>query len=470
MAIELVDQENPDQKKIVPLTDDIAVVGLYDRFSSYPSQGLTPERLARIFIEADSGDVFRQMELFEEVLEKDPHIASLFQARRLAVSGKNYNIVPASDSPKDIEIAGDVEKLIGRIRGWQNTVNDLLDAVPKGFSVLEIYWLPKDGKYTIARLKHKHQKKFRFGQVTDLDSDPEEIRLLVDPRHIDRLRGIVPDTELGKAVVDGISLDSTPALRRRFAILLCKARSGNPARTSLLRTLTYLYLFKNYDVKWWIQFAEKMLGYVIGKYDSSQPDQKELLEKAVMGLASDAAAVISKDSQIEFAEMLTKAASHQVYGDLARWCNEEATKVVLGHTGTNQSTPGKLGGEDNAKDVKDELVQADALALDECITDEIIIPFVIFNHGEQEEYPYYSTDTSESPDLLDEADLDKKLQDMGYPVTKKYVKEKYGRPLPDPSDSEDEVLTPLQTGPSLVTAKDSRVYVGTRKKKLLSGR
>jgi phage gp29-like protein len=470
MTIELADQQDQEQKKVTPITQDVAVVGLYDRFSSYPSQGLTPERLASIFIEADSGDVFRQMELFEEVLEKDPHIASIFQARRLAVSGKNYNIVPASDSPKDIEIAGEVERLIKRIRGWQNTLNDMLDAVPKGFSVLEIYWIPKDGKYTISKLKHKHQKKFRFGQVTDLDSDPEEIRLIVDPRHIDRLRGLVPDSELGKAAIDGISLESTPALRRRFAILLCRARSGNPARTSLLRTLTYLYLFKNYDVKWWVQFAEKMLGYVVGKYDSGQPDQKELLEQAIMGLSTDAAAVISKDSAIEFAEMATKAASHQVYGDLARWCNEEATKVVLGHTGTNQSTPGKLGGEDNAKEVKEELVQADALAMDECITDEIIIPFIIFNFGEQEEYPYYKTDISESPDLRDEAELDLKLQDMGFPLTKNYVKEKYGRPLPDPKDTEDEVLVPRQGAPNIVAAKDSRVFVGSRKKKLLSRR
>ena len=467
MAIELA---KPKKKRNAPTVDDIAVVSIYDRFSSYPSKGLTPERLASILVEADTGDVYRQMELFEEIIEKDAHIFSLFQARRLAVSGKNYNIVPASDEPADMEIAKDVEKLIGNIRGWQNNVNDLLDAVPKGFSVMEIQWEAKDGKYTIPKLKQRHQKKFRFGQVTDQESDPEEIRLMVDAKNIDRLRGLVPESELGRASVDGISLNSSPALRRRFAIMICKARSGNPARASLLRTLTYLYIFKNYDVKWWVKFAEKMLGYTIGKYDPNDSGQKELLEKAVMGLASDAAAVISNTSTIEFAEMLQKAASHKVYADLAQWCNDEATKVVLGHTGTNQSTPGKLGGEDTAQEVKDELVQADALVLDECITDEIIVPYVIYNYGEQDEYPYYDTDTSAAPNLSDEADLDSKLMNMGYPLTKKYVKEKYGRPLPDPKDAEDEVLVPLSTMQPPVSAKDSRVYVGTRKKKLLSGR
>ncbi len=49
--------------------------------SSYPSQGLTPERLAAIFREADAGDVRRQAELFEEMEEKDAHLGSVLQTR-----------------------------------------------------------------------------------------------------------------------------------------------------------------------------------------------------------------------------------------------------------------------------------------------------------------------------------------------------------------------------------------------------
>ncbi|CAH8712517.1 DUF935 domain-containing protein, partial [Paenibacillus melissococcoides] len=38
-------------------------------------------RLAQIFREADAGDVLRQMELFEEMEEKDPHLFSQLQTR-----------------------------------------------------------------------------------------------------------------------------------------------------------------------------------------------------------------------------------------------------------------------------------------------------------------------------------------------------------------------------------------------------
>ncbi len=474
MAIELVTprvrKETRKRGSQGPLTNDIAIIGLRDRFSTYTSKGLTPERLSALLVEADGGDVYRQMELFEEMLEKDAHMFALFQARRLAVTGKNYNIIPASQDASDVAIAEEVENMLARINGWNRAVADILDCVPKGFSVQEIFWKAQDGQYTIERLRWRHQKKFRFGKISDPYANAEELRLIIEPGLVGKFTGVVPDAEIARATTDGVSLNSDPRFRSRFAVAFCQARSGNPARTSIMRTLTYLFLFKNYDVKWWIQFAEKMLGYTIGKYDPNLPGQKDLLKSAVLGLATDAAAVISNTSSIEFAEMLQKAASHQVYDDLQKWCNEEMSKAILGHTGTSQSTPGKLGSEEAARDVKREMIEADAMTLDETITDEIIIPYINYNHGPQDAYPYYQTDITESPDLLKEVEIDQGLQQIGFPITQKYAKEKYGRPLPDPNDPDDVVLQPLPTAPVPFLSSSSPSLRASSKKKLLTKR
>lgn len=53
---------------------EVAVAQVSDKYSEYPSNGLTPVKLAEILREADAGDVLRQMELFEEMEEKDPHL------------------------------------------------------------------------------------------------------------------------------------------------------------------------------------------------------------------------------------------------------------------------------------------------------------------------------------------------------------------------------------------------------------
>lgn len=44
---------------------EVAVAQVSDKYSEYPSNGLTPVKLAEILREADAGDVLRQMELFE---------------------------------------------------------------------------------------------------------------------------------------------------------------------------------------------------------------------------------------------------------------------------------------------------------------------------------------------------------------------------------------------------------------------
>ena len=52
---------NPDMDTGVkrPVTARVAVGDVNDKFSEYPSNGLTPRRLARIFRAADEGDASR---------------------------------------------------------------------------------------------------------------------------------------------------------------------------------------------------------------------------------------------------------------------------------------------------------------------------------------------------------------------------------------------------------------------------
>lgn len=437
------------------LVDPISLVHIIDKYSTYPSKGLTPERLAVIFREADTGDIYRQMELFEEMPEKDGHNQALFGGRRLAVTRRNYNIIPASQNPKDVDIANKVDQMIKRIRGWKGAQSDILSCVPHTFSVCELQWYTRGDSIDLFGVNYQHPKKFRFGKPSDPFSDPRELRMLLDPHQIPSFRGLVPDDELQMAPVDGVSIDNNPALRKRFIVAYCKARSGNPARTSLQRTLAYLFLFKNYDIKWWVSFAETLLGYRLGKYDPDALDpegQKTLLERAVKGLGQDSAAVISKNSSIEFVQMAEKAASFQTFSELKNWCDDEATEVVLGHTSGTKGTPGKLGGEDMANDVKHEIVESDARVQDEAISDDIIKTWVDMNIGQQDEYPYYQTDISAPVDLGEKVAIDSEVQKMGGKFTGKYMKETYGIPL---ANDDEEILTPTPGAtPSPISAKD----------------
>ena len=144
-----------------PDTREVAVAQVTDKYSDYPSNGLTPVRLAEIFKEADAGDILRQAELFEEMEEKDPHLFSQLQTRKNAVTGLDFEIIPFdSDDERDKEIAEFVEAQINGIEGFGDIMLDLLDAIGKGFAVSEIMWAYEGGHVVVSDIRSRYQKRF----------------------------------------------------------------------------------------------------------------------------------------------------------------------------------------------------------------------------------------------------------------------------------------------------------------------
>ena len=151
-----------------PETDELAVAQVTDKYSEYPSNGLTPVKLAQIFREADAGDVLRQMELFEELEEKDPHLFSQLQTRKNAVTGLDFEIVPFdSDDERDKQIAEFIEAQLNSIESMEDVMLDLLDAIGKGFAVSEIMWGYDEGHVVVDDIRARHQKRFFWDSLDD---------------------------------------------------------------------------------------------------------------------------------------------------------------------------------------------------------------------------------------------------------------------------------------------------------------
>lgn len=137
-----------------PVTARVAVGDVNDKFSDYPSNGLTPRRLARIFREADEGNVRAQMELFEEMEEKDTHLFSQMQTRKLAVTGLDWEVQPFSEDERDKEIADFVDEQLKGIENFDEVLIDMLDAIGKGISIMELAWTVEDGRNVIEDIEY----------------------------------------------------------------------------------------------------------------------------------------------------------------------------------------------------------------------------------------------------------------------------------------------------------------------------
>lgn len=391
---------------------EIATVPISNRYSTYPSNGLTPVKLARILRDGDNGDLLEQSELFEEIEEKDPHLYSQMQTRKNAVTGLDYEVIPfSSDNQMDKEITEFVSDQLQSIENMEEVMLDLLDAIGKGLSVSEIIWGYDMDKIIVKEIRHKHLKNFFF----DPD-DQFKVRTVEHP--------------------EGILLPVNKFIIHRY-----KARSGHPARGGVIRVLAWMYLFKNYTVKDWVSFAEVYgMPLRLGKYDAgASTDDKEALRQALYSLGSDASGIVPTSTMIEFIES-NKTSSADVYERLARYCDEQISKAVLGQTLTSDSGGGSYAQSKTHNEVRHDLTVADCKALASTMRKYLIRPLVLFNFGDDSRLPTIRFDTEEAGDQKETAEIYKTLiNDVGLKISADHVYKKFG--IPKPEDSE-EILKP----------------------------
>lgn len=284
-----------------PVTARVAVGDVNDKFSDYPSNGLTPRRLARIFREADEGNVRAQMELFEEMEEKDTHLFSQMQTRKLAVTGLDWEVQPFSEDEIDKEIADFIDEQLKGIENFDEVLIDMLDAIGKGISIMELAWTVEDGRNVIEDIEYVHPKKLVWDSTTD------ELKVCT------------------REYPSGVELPEN-----KFVVHKYKAKSGHASRAGIMRVVSWMYLFKNYDIKDWVSFCEVFgMPLRLGKYDASasESDKKQLME-AIISLGTDAAGIVPSSTMIEFIES-QKTTSVEIYEKLARYCDEQISKKDL---------------------------------------------------------------------------------------------------------------------------------------------
>lgn len=385
-----------------PVMAAVAIRDVNDKYSSYPSDGLTPVKLAQIFKEADAGDLFRQMELFEEMESKDTHLFSQLQTRKLAVTGLDWEVQPFSQEEPDQQIATFVEEQLKELDGFSDNLMDILDAIGKGISFQEIEWAYRDGHVVVDNIEYVHQKKFYYDSITD------ELMIRTDD------------------YPEGILLPEN-----KFIIHKYKARSGHPSKYGVLRVVAWMYLFKNYDVKDWVSFCEVYgMPLRLGTYDATASEKdKAALMDAIVKMGTDAAGIVPSGTDIKFIES-NKQSSVDIYEKLARYCDEQMSKAIVGQTLTSDSG-GSYAQSKTHNDVRQDLTEADCKAVMETIRRDLIRPLVEFNFGFGTHIPYFSLNSADTDDLKETSEIISTLATTGLEIPKPWLYKKFNIPAPE---------------------------------------
>ncbi|MGQ9687285.1 MAG: phage portal protein family protein [Desulfobaccales bacterium] len=177
----------------------------------------------------------------------------------------------------------------------------------------------------------------------------------------------------------------------------------------------------------------------LGKYDpASSPADREALIQAIRNLGTDAAGIISKNTEIEFVEATSRLSGNSnPYQVLADFCNREMSKAILGQTLTTD-TAGGTGTYAAAQvhaQVRSDLVEADAQALGQTLREQLLRPLVGFNFGWDKAVPWFRFRSEKKEDLKTLSEVYRNLVAMGMPLSLEHVAERFGVPLAQPGQT-----------------------------------
>jgi phage gp29-like protein len=390
--------------------------GVRSVLTGYPGDGMTPERLAAILREVDTGDPVRYLELAEQIEERDLHYAGVLGTRKRSVAQLDITVDAASDAAEHVAHADMVREWLNRDE-LQGELFDIMDAVGKGFSITEIIWDTSSGQWQPARLEWRDPRWFEF----------------------DRADGRTPllKTEDGPQ----------PLQPFKFITAVFRAKSGLPIRSGIARLAAWAWMFKSYAQRDWAIFVQTYGQPIrVGKFgpDATEAD-KDLLFRAVANIAGDCAAIIPESMVIEFIKSEGAAQTGQLYRDRVDWLDQQVSKGVLGQTATTDAIAGGHAVGQEHRQVQEDIEKADAKTLAGALNCDLVKPWIDLEYGPQDMYPRLRIGRSDAVDLKLIVDSVAALVPLGLKVQASELRDLIGLTEPE---KDAELLTAPAPAPA----------------------
>lgn len=396
---------------------------LESEFSSHPSRGLTPAKLAKIMRAAEQGDLIAQCDLASDIEEKDAHIFSELQKRKTAALSVPFTIKPPRDaSQQEIDDTLIVAQLIEDMGCFEDIILNMGDALLKGYSNQELTWHNIDG-FKVPSVEHR---------------EPSWFKLNVDNRNELRLRDNTSD---------GAALNPFGWISHTH-----RSKSGYLGTVGLVRVLAWPFLFKNYSVRDLAEFLEIYgLPLRLGKYPSgATPKEKSTLLRAVMGIGHNSAAIVPKGMEIEFEEAAKGAAGP--FEAMISWAERSVSKAILGGTLTSgadgKSSTNALGNVHN--ECRHELRDGDLRQYAATLNRDLVLPLYALNcksFKNERRLPKLEFDTQEPEDISLLSEALPKLVSIGARVPVQWAHDKLQIPMPKDGEAVLGVTTAKQETP-----------------------
>jgi phage gp29-like protein len=326
---------------------------------------------------------------------RDDQVQTALQQRKLALTGKEWNVLAGGSKRQDKAAADFITEQLGNI-AWDRANEKMLGTgLFYGHAMAECLWARDGANITLADIKVKNVRRFGFAPNGDL-------RLLTS------------ENPMGEAVPD----------RKFWAFSTGGDDDDSPYGLGLAHWLYWPTFFKRNGIKFWLIFLEKFgMPTAVGKYPSGAlPDEQAKLLNALAAIQTDSGVKIPEGMTIELLEAARSGSAD--YTALYDRMDAAISKVILGHSSTTDATAGKLGGDNMASEVRSDITAADADLICSSFNRSVVKWLCEWNFPGAA-LPKVWREVEEPEDLKARADRDKVIYDMGYKPTLKYITETY---------------------------------------------
>jgi len=392
----MADKQKPELNEIASAATD------FDIFQGFLEQVANPDEVLRLEC---GGDI----RIYDNI-GRDSRVGSSLRTRALAVVGKEWEVVPYSNSAEDEAIAAYVKQVFLGFPFDRARRALLRGGTLKGFAISEVMWDYSEGDTFIKDMIHRHQRRFLFNTRNEI--------LL---KTIDNPMGMNVSARAGLPL-------------RKFQHVTFGDEVETPYGVGLGRELYWLWWFKKNDIKQWLLFGDKFSApTVIGEYEpGATPDDQNKLLAAAQAVHSNNSIIHPRGMLLRLMEA-ARSGNISSYRELLEYLDGEITICILGQTATTTGKPGAMGDADEQADVREDLIKADADALCEALNSENgVVRWLVdyqFPGRKSRGYPQIWIKCEDEDDELTVAERDAKRaeasQNSGHRLTEVYFKRRW---------------------------------------------
>lgn len=326
-------------------------------------------------------------------LLNDEQVKACYVNQRIAgVVATPWEVVPASDTPQDKDIADFIQENLEELK-FGDICRKMLYASWYGYQVGEIMWQPADGRIVIDDIKVRRNERFVFGKEGEL---------------------YLQDNFFEKQLMP----------ERKFWVLKNSGDNDDDIYGVGLGHICYwpVYLKRN-GLKFWSVLVEKFaVPTAVGKYNPQATDDEiRAILEALDSIASETSIAVPEGTAVDLLEAYKSSG-----GDHEKFCcylDKIIAKAILGQDGTSQNGA-YVGTAEVHEDVKTLILKADADLLSESFNE--VIQWLVAYNWPDVVAPKLKFRFEKPDNLKDEADIYQAMKTVGYRPTLQQITDKFG--------------------------------------------